>query len=378
MGLSRVSTTTALAVRSASIAAISFQALGASKPSLEDDLSGVFGSISLTAWICLLLPQLIQNYKTQSAEGLSMAFLFVWLLGDITNLSGALWTGLAPTAVALASYFCVADVVLISQCLYYNAKTARRELVLRQGRPRRRSSSTAVAGPTEDEYSEEEAEAEVYEGDDAEDDSPLLARRRSSSIGLPGSHRRHAARRSESHLDPLRRIITGEDETPDSNPWLHNTLSLVAVWIVGALGYFASTRMGALDEPGVPSEEPTLQADDIYAKFGMALGYFSAVCYLCARIPQIIKNYREKSCEGLALLFFLLSLTGNFTYGASLVAYSQDRAYLVKALPWLLGSLGTIVEDMVIFFQFRLYSPRREDAKPVAASSEAPSAYGTV
>jgi solute carrier family 66 (lysosomal lysine-arginine transporter), member 1 len=63
---------------------------------------------------------------------------------------------------------------------------------------------------------------------------------------------------------------------------------------------------------------------------------------------------------GLALLFFLLSLTGNFTYGASLFAYSQDGAYLLKALPWLLGSLGTMVEDCVIFVQFRLYTPTRE------------------
>ena len=78
-----------------------------------------------------------------------------------------------------------------------------------------------------------------------------------------------------------------------------------------------------------------------------------------ARIPQIIKNYREKSCEGLALLFFLLSLTGNFTYGASVMAYSQERDYFLRALPWLLGSLGTMVEDFIIFFQFRLYSPER-------------------
>ncbi len=79
-----------------------------------------------------------------------------------------------------------------------------------------------------------------------------------------------------------------------------------------------------------------------------------------ARIPQIIKNYREKSCEGLALLFFLLSLTGNFTYGASVLAYSQERDYLLRALPWLLGSLGTMVEDSIIFVQFRLYSPARQ------------------
>lgn len=68
---------------------------------------------------------------------------------------------------------------------------------------------------------------------------------------------------------------------------------------------------------------------------------------------------------GLALLFFLLSLTGNLTYGASLVSYSQDGAYILKALPWLLGSLGTIAEDAIIFVQFKLYSKTgqiKEDA----------------
>lgn len=30
------------------------------------------------------------NYKAKSADGLSMAFLVVWMLGDITNLFGKL------------------------------------------------------------------------------------------------------------------------------------------------------------------------------------------------------------------------------------------------------------------------------------------------
>ncbi|CAK7233290.1 hypothetical protein SCUCBS95973_008545 [Sporothrix curviconia] len=370
----RVSAAATLAARSAAVAATVLQSTGGSppEPSIRDALSGVFGS----------MPQLIQNYKSQSAEGLSMAFLVVWLIGDITNLAGALWTSLAPTAVALACYFCVADVILITQCLYYNAKTARRDRLLRQGRTRRRSSSTAVARHARDEDVSEDVFPE--EGDEDEDDSPLLAHRRSSSIGLPGSHRRHSTRRSESNLDPLRRMITGEDETPDSNPWLHNALSLASVWIVGALGYFASYRMGAWevsDPVGGGDEDPSLAAaDNVYAKIGLALGYFSAACYLCARIPQIMKNYHEKSCEGLALLFFLLSLTGNFSYGASLVAYSQDSEYLLKALPWLLGSLGTIVEDLIIFFQFRLYAPKRSIVKPTASATGSGPAisYGTV
>jgi uncharacterized protein with PQ loop repeat len=77
-----------------------------------------------------------------------------------------------------------------------------------------------------------------------------------------------------------------------------------------------------------------------------------------ARIPQIVKNYRDKSCEGLALLFFLLSLMGNATYGASIIAHSVEKDYLWTNLPWLIGSLGTMVEDAIIFVQFRMYAPK--------------------
>lgn len=185
------------------------------------------------------------------------------------DFAGALVTGIAPTATALAAYFCFSDLVLISQCLYYNTLTARRA--------RQRTTSSAT---------------------DASEDEPLLRRRRASSgAALPGSQRRNSMRHEESGFDPIRRVVTGEDETPDSNPALHNALSIAAVYIVGALGWFVSYKAGAWDTP----ESPDLpEAKSTVAIIGMSLGYLSAICYLCARIPQIIKNYREKSCEGKA------------------------------------------------------------------------------
>jgi uncharacterized protein with PQ loop repeat len=44
------------------------------------------------------IPQLIANYKAQSADGLSMAFLIVWLLGDATNLIGTVPSCFSVTA----------------------------------------------------------------------------------------------------------------------------------------------------------------------------------------------------------------------------------------------------------------------------------------
>ncbi|KAK0718902.1 PQ loop repeat-domain-containing protein [Apiosordaria backusii] len=325
-------------------------------PTAGEALSGIFGSVSLTAWICLLLPQLITNYKSKSADALSMKFLLIWLLGDISNLSGAFWTSLAPSSIALGAYFCVADLILITQCSYYNTINARRRAREQHHHHhhhhhhRRHSHRRPSA----------DSDTTAVEDTPANEESPLLNEprrpRSDSQTLLPGSHRRHSThRRRSSNLDPLTRIITGEDDTPDSNPWLHNTLSILAVWIVGGAGWFISYRMGAWDSPDLPSGSEPISAEP-QAMIGMVLGYISAVCYLCARIPQIIKNYQEKSCEGLALLFFLLSLTGNFTYGASVMSYSQDKDYLLRALPWLLGSFGTIVEDGIIFVQFRIYS----------------------
>lgn len=234
-----------------------------------------------------------------------MVFLTIWLFGDLTNLLGALFTNLAPTAIALASYFCCSDIILISQCLYYNTINARRA-----------------------------AAEQNQEPTDVSEESPLIS----------GS------------ASQARKASEGENEAVGGNTWVFNAMCLLGVYTVGFTGWFISYKAGAWDG-AQPSHSDDVQATkETKEIIGLVLGYMSAACYLCARIPQIIKNYRQKSCEGLALLFFMLSLTGNLMYGSSLFSYSQDKAYLLNALPWFMGSLGTIVEDCIIFVQFRLYS----------------------
>lgn len=49
-------------------------------------------------------PQVYENYALQSGEGLSVAFVLIWLAGDLCNLAGALIAGLLPTIIILASY----------------------------------------------------------------------------------------------------------------------------------------------------------------------------------------------------------------------------------------------------------------------------------
>ena len=239
---------------------------------------------------------MIDNYKQGSAAGVSLLFLSAWMLGDITNLIGSVWADLVPTVIALAVYFCIADTVLILQCLYYNALNARED--------RRRLEVEAEAAPVETD--------------------PLFARQRSYSgsgvtpdnLGLPGSRRRSSVKSKASSAaghsqapDGLDRII---EEGSPRHAALKNTLSVVLIILAGAAGWALAWRAGAWKPTPLADSE-----DEERGPIGAQIfGYASAVLYLGARIPQIMKNHKEKSCEGLSMLFFMLSVLGNLTYGA--------------------------------------------------------------
>lgn len=205
-----------------------------------------------------------------------MAFLTVWLLGDATNLigtpvrrffavlawleteqavcwhppetatantsnPGAVLTRLAPTAIILPSYFVLADIVLVAQCVYYNRLNKRRAALQQQQR-------------------EEVAEAH--------EDSPLL--RRSSSY------------RSRDDEETLAENIADKAALQvATNPWVRNTLSLIGVYAVGIISWFISFKAGAWN---VGDEVPDISdADDQENPLeilGLVMGYVSAVCYL--------------------------------------------------------------------------------------------------
>lgn len=136
----------------------------------------------------------------------------------------------------------------------------------------------------------------------------------------------------------------------------YNVSACLAVVLLGVLGW--SISMMLIHDEGRPREP---KEEDHLAVGPQVLGYTSAMLYLCARIPQILKNYRKKKTDGLALLFFIFSVFGNLTYAASILIYSQDMEYLVANIPWLLGSLGTLAFDFMILGQFLIYRHVQEE-----------------
>ena len=86
----------------------------------REAVSGASGTASLFVWIFAQTPQIYQNFRTKSVEGLSFVFLLQWTLGDLTNLVGAFLTNQLPIQMVIAAYMLLVDVTLCTQyALYY-------------------------------------------------------------------------------------------------------------------------------------------------------------------------------------------------------------------------------------------------------------------
>lgn len=356
-------------------------------------------------------PQIIENFRRGSADGLSLLFLIIWLAGDVFNILGAVLQGVLPTMIILAVYYTLADIVLLGQCFYYRGFNVREEFS---------SSPTPEPDP-------------VAAGalDDEEDDTAIPPTESSTLLAKPmlnrdndyqaigggrnaqdnqrpmpststSQHRRHSASSFRdilysqvdgTHLSPATPFIEPDTDMARSRrrrrristlqTILFNATAIALVCAAGVLGWWVS--------PGSKSsgsEPEPLTLDPL----GQVFGYLCAVLYLGSRLPQLLLNYRRKSTDGVSLLFFLFACIGNLTYVLSIMAYSpvcrgktsalDDPSvvlhrhrphcrpgeavalygrYILVNLSWLIGSFGTLLLDMAIFVQFFLYRDARKE-----------------
>lgn len=233
----------------------------------------------------------------KSADGMAIGFISIWFMGDLLNLAGAVWAGLLPEVIFLAVWFCIADSLMIFSYFYYA------KIYPKHQHSRKSSRTHSASGSHESDH---------------------LIRRRSSTL-------------TNIALEPqLFGVFT------------QYVLPILFVVGAGCLGYFLSdSTLGDNNKEGdVPSS---------IAWGPQVIGYLSALLYLGARIPQILQNHKRRSVEGLSLLFFLFSTLGNLTYAGQILFYRNDSEYVMLNLSWLVGSLGTIFEDCIIFLQFFMY-----------------------
>lgn len=361
-------------------------------------------------------PQIIENFRRGSADGLSLLFLIVWLAGDVFNILGAVLQGVLPTMIILAVYYTLADIVLLGQCFYYQGFNIGDEFSSSPS-PEPRPVATgaldseegcgpeAAAAPTErsallpkpnGHVQVQEPAGKVAKGQSSPDNarpttsSSSAQRRRSSTSSFRDIVHHHV---DGTHLSPATPFIDPDSERAryqrrrrrisTLQAILFNTTAIALVCAAGILGWYVSPK-----SKKSKSDPEQLSLDPL----GQAFGYLCAVFYLGSRVPQLLLNYRRKSTDGVSLLFFLFACIGNLTYVLSIMAYSpicqgtvsatnniselslrhRPRCrpgeaaalygrYVLVNLSWLVGSFGTLLLDMAIFVQFFLYS----DAKDV-------------
>lgn len=64
----------------------------------------IHSNLRITRRVIVYTPQLYKNFTLKSGEGLSVAFVIIWLVGDLFNLIGASRAGLLSTVIILAGY----------------------------------------------------------------------------------------------------------------------------------------------------------------------------------------------------------------------------------------------------------------------------------
>ncbi|TWU73538.1 hypothetical protein ED733_003698 [Metarhizium rileyi] len=305
-------------------------------------ISGICGSISIACWVIVFTPQLIANWRSSSAEALSVQFIIVWLIGDVFNIAGAVLQGVLPTMIILAVYYTLADVVLLGQCFYYRGFTWRDE------------PATPIPKP-----------------------SPQLSGNANERTALLGDHEHRERRGSDWTGLSLTVPHTSHNLPPPPPPSLLQTVIwnasiVLMVCAAGVLGWWLGESATNTEKRGKTGGEDAIE----FNLLGQFFGYLCAVFYIASRVPQLILNYRRRTTEGLSMLFFIFACLGNVTYVLSIFAYEPECTheecqpgeagriygrYMLLNLSWLVGALVTLFMDLIVFGQYFYYSGNDSD-----------------
>ncbi|KAJ2481717.1 hypothetical protein EV174_003392, partial [Coemansia sp. RSA 2320] len=301
-----------------------------------------------------------ENYQRKSGESVSLLFLYIWILGDVFGLIGGIGQDLIVTALILYVYYFVADAVLLAQIHYYNHIN------------RRAANSSLEAGCEREPLFIASGQSEV------------------TSRGLHGDRRDFghycscSGNLAQPNLKQQNSMVcvcgtAGDVAAATAEPRQSGSSTRLATSLLlplAAVALLGGTIASLYAPEGGKSRAMTLLRVHPLSRLAQTptepqvvpqiLGYISALLFLGARIPQLAKNYRKQSCEGLSIGMFIFSILGNMSFTLSLLLHSLDSNYLLANVPWIIGSTGTMFFDLAIFYQFYIYN-----ASDLQSTSEA-------
>ncbi|KAA8519016.1 hypothetical protein F0562_016210 [Nyssa sinensis] len=370
---------------------------------VKDGVSLTLGFISVISWGVAEIPQIITNYKEKSAEGLSIAFLMTWIVGDLMNLFGCmLEPATLPTQYYMAMLFIMTILILAAQTIYYGHIYHR----LKSNRQCQKGLKPIKTEAVEKEShfnsglnkkQNNNADRWGYETNafvsGVAPSSPIsLPARPCSSPPERESFYTSARSLSRSHT-PTAGSFLGQRRTPtllyDRNsieePLLGGLVltqstppssTKTMLCVVSALTLFLGFSNLHLTESSMlsntvlkkPNRGVVIQVGRKLLQvtggllqetggtgssgIGTFLGWGMAVIYMGGRLPQIFLNIRRGNAEGLNPLMFIFALVGNTTYVASILVSSLDWLKIRPNLPWLVDAGGCVLLDTFILIQF--------------------------
>ncbi|OBA26630.1 hypothetical protein HANVADRAFT_52942 [Hanseniaspora valbyensis NRRL Y-1626] len=92
-------------------------------------------------------------------------------------------------------------------------------------------------------------------------------------------------------------------------------------------------------------------------QLGLILSWFSGMFYFFSRVPQLLKFYKRKSTDGISPYMFYCTIFHNILYALSIfsscefIDNSHKLDFFKKELPFLLGSIGTLLWDFIYLYQ---------------------------
>ncbi|KAL7097548.1 hypothetical protein ACP275_10G151600 [Erythranthe tilingii] len=347
--------------------------------STKDGFSLALGLISVLTWSVAEIPQIITNYRENSAEGLSIVFLSTWIVGDFFNLAGCmLEPATLPTQYYTAVLYTVTSLVLASQSVYYGNIKPRLKF-------NKRRQQEDMERKRDDGYSDDTEKSNNEESFEGAPSSPVPVAS-NSPTGFEEIYFMSARSLSVSHTPPAGSFLTGRTPTSDvERPLLGEArppqtaatppkiktmlcvVSLMTFFIGSCNNQLAANRENGNDlinptggvvfrvgrrllEATIGSAQETLGSES--SRIGSFLGWGMAVIYVGGRLPQICLNIRKGNAEGLNPLMFVFAIVGNTTYVASILVNSISWVKVKPNLPWLVDAAGCVLLDAFILTQF--------------------------
>ena len=337
-------------------------------------VSTTLGMCSIISWLFAQVPQIYKNHKLKSASGLSIYFLAEWLLGDLTNLLGAILTDQAAWQIVVAAYYVTVDVCLVGQYIWYaHAQTWRSARLVESGSQDGRhhddpdallegisptsSDAPATTGQTKDKKAEETStmNAAFLTGQQpkqvigfSQDEKASLFQHSSVAIHHPASSVSYS--QSITLMTLLCVALTAA--SPIQLPQTALLTSTIATHATSSPSHSSPAQLA-----------------------GRILSWTSTALYLFSRLPQIYKNLHRRSTSGLSPTLFIAAFFGNLFYSASILANplawssypphglhgwvgeeGSDRwDWVGLAVPFWLGAAGVLIMDGIIGVQFLVY-----------------------